>query len=116
MPSHIGKRSTRLVASRPAYISAAPRAVVLPACLSEATTDGPLLRFKLTTQTALCILHSASWILWHGTKSWQITLRDRLCVASRIERRRFMYSKMHAPDAVQQHLLFASGVSLLQLV
>lgn len=31
--------------------------------------------------------------------------RDRLCVASRIERRRFMYSKMHAPDAVQQHLL-----------
>lgn len=61
-------------------------------CPGEATTC-----FKLMTQAAFCIPHSAfriphsaSWILRRGRKVGRSHVRDRLCVASRIEVRRFM--------------------------
>lgn len=66
MTSHIGKRSTRLVASLPAYISAAPRAVRLP-YLPQRGNDGWIIASlqiddpSCALLLAFCILDSVAW-------------------------------------------------------
>lgn len=45
---------------------------------------------SLQLHSASCILHPAICILYHGRKVGRSHVRDILCVASRIEQRRFM--------------------------